>query len=148
MIIKKAAEQGAPVDHFDPSTYRVKSRWCLQGHLDPDLDIKASEGLLQSPTLSQMGRIVVMQVLASFGWTLQLGDIKGAFMEAGELPAKFRPLFASMPRGGTPGIPNDAVIEVIGNVYGKYDAPSAWYCTFDREAQNARWCKSKFDLTR
>ena len=25
----------------DPATYTVKGRWCLQGHLDPDLHLKA-----------------------------------------------------------------------------------------------------------
>lgn len=48
----------------DPTTYKFKSRWCLLGHLDPDLDLKAHE-LLQSPTLSQMGRMLLMQVIAS-----------------------------------------------------------------------------------
>ena len=80
VIIRKAAEEGIAIDPLNPSTYRVKSRWCLQGHLDPDLDEKASTGLLQSPTLSQMSRMLIMQVLASYGWVLQLGDIKGAFM--------------------------------------------------------------------
>ena len=75
----------------DSSTFKIKSRWVLQGHLDLDL----AEGLIrptQSPTLSQLGRMVLMQTIASHKWTLQLGDIPGAFLEAGELPARFRPL--------------------------------------------------------
>ena len=92
------------------------------------------DGLLQSPTLSQTGRMLVMQLIASHGWTLQLGDIKGAFLEAGPLPEKFRPLFAKQPAGGIPGVPKDAILEVIGNVYGQNDAPLAWHKTFDHEA--------------
>ena len=46
------------------------------------------DGLLQSPTLSQSSRVLIMQVLASYGWDLQLGDIKGAFLEAGPLDSK------------------------------------------------------------
>ena len=92
VITRKAMEENQAIVDSDPSTYRVKSRWCLQGHLDPDLDRKVEDGLLQSPTLSQMGRMLVMQLIASFGWELQLGDIKGAFLEAGPLPEKFRPL--------------------------------------------------------
>ena len=145
VIIRKALEEGRNVDVNDESSFKVKSRWCLQGHLDPDLDSKALEGLLQSPTLSQMGRTVLMQLLASYKWGLQLGDIKGAFMEAGPLPSKYRPLFAHQPKGGIPGLPHDAVIEVVGNVYGQNDAPYAWFSTFNTEAIAAGWVQSKFD---
>ena len=78
---------------------------CLQWHLDPDLDCKVQEGLLQSPTLSQAGRMLVMQLIASLQWELQLGDIKGAFLEAGLLPDRFRPLLAKQPARGIPGVP-------------------------------------------
>ena len=145
VIVKKAMDESRPIDEDDPQTYRVKSRWCLQGHLDPDLDKKIEAGLLQSPTLSQMGRMLVMQLIASHGWLLQLGDIKGAFLEAGPLPEQFRPLFASQPKGGIPGVPQDAVIEITGNLYGQNDAPLAWHKTFDDEAQNIGWQRSKFD---
>jgi len=40
VITRKPAQENGQVDPNDPSTYRVKSRWCLQGHLDPDLDKK------------------------------------------------------------------------------------------------------------
>ena len=78
---------------------------CLQGHLDPDLTLKAQEGLLKSPTLSQLGRMTLMQILASQRWKLQLGDMKGAFLEAGPLLTRFRPLYARLPAGGIPGVP-------------------------------------------
>ena len=79
---------------------RVKGRWCLQGHLDPDLSKKVKAGDLQSPTLSQVGRSVLFQTIASHRWQLRLGDIKGAFLAAGELPPQYRPLYATLPQGG------------------------------------------------
>ena len=147
VIVRKPLEENLHIDTHDPSTFRIKSRWCLQGHLDPDLDQKLDEGLLQSPTLSQMGRMILMQVICSHGWdlNLQLGDIRGAFLEAGPLPERFRPLFAKQPQGGIPGVESDAVLEVIGNVYGQNDAPSAWHRAFDQAATNIGWEKSTFD---
>eukprot|EP00435_Cladocopium_sp_Y103_P010124 s1396_g2.t1 len=100
VITRKPLDEGSHFDEHDPNTFRVKSRWCLQGHLDPDLETKAQDGMLQSPTLSQPSRVLLMQVIASFGWDLELGDIKGAFMEAGPLDSKYRPLYARMPAGG------------------------------------------------
>lgn len=123
----------------------MKARWCLQGHLDPDLSDKARSGLLQSPTLSQMGRMVLFQLLASYKWVLQLGDVKGAFLEAGPIDEKFRPLYARLPAGGIPGIAEGSLIEVLGNVYGQNDAPAAWYKVFDQEVLKAGFTRSRSD---
>ena len=136
------------MDVNDPSTFRVKSRWCLQGHLDPDLDQKLDEGLLQSPTLSQSGRMILMQLVASFGWGLQLKDIKGAFLEAGPLPERFRPLYARLPSGSVPSVDDNAVVEIVGNVYGQNDAPAAWHKAFDTAARSFGWERSLFDQGR
>ena len=44
--------------------------------------------MLKSPTLSQIGRMLLMQVISSYQWDLQLGDIKGAFLESGPSPLR------------------------------------------------------------
>ena len=74
-----------------------------------------------------------------------LGDIKGAFLASGDLPAKYRPLYARLPAGGIPGVPSDALIEVIGHVYGLNDAPSAWYKTLDRALLEVGFERSRLD---
>ena len=70
VIVKKPEEDlienGQAVDPNNLAHGKVKARWCLQGHLDPDLSAKASAGQLQSPTLSQMGRTVLFQLMATF----------------------------------------------------------------------------------
>ena len=129
----------------DDAPARVKARWCLQGHLDPDLHAKATSGDLQSPTLSQVARNMLFQVIASHKWRLKLGDIKGAFLSAGDLPAQYRPLYASLPAGGIPGIPEGALIEVIGHVYGLNDSPSAWYKRLSSVLFAAGFERSRFD---
>eukprot|EP00435_Cladocopium_sp_Y103_P032019 s3508_g8.t1 len=147
VIVKKPEEEiienGGKVDPNVLEHWKIKSRWCLQGHLDPDLAEKASAGQLQSPTLSQMGRTVMFQLMASHKWQLQLGDIKGAFLEAGPLPACYRPLYASLPNGGIPGIDPECLIEILGNVYGQNDAPAAWYRVFNDEVLKSGFERSK-----
>ena len=133
------------VNKHDEEGQRIKSRWCLQGHLDPDFKEKIGSGVCHSPTLHQLSRALVLQILVSKGWMLQLGDIKGAFLEAGALDQKFSPLYAHQPEGGVPGLSPDDVIEVIGNVYGSNDAPFNWWHTFDKEVQAGGWHKSQFD---
>ena len=55
--------------------------------------------------------------------------VQGAFLSSGELPPKYRPLYARLPPGGIPGVPADALVEVVGHVYGLSDAPAAWQRT-------------------
>ena len=136
-VVTEKQEEDAPV--------RVKARWCLQGHLDPDLKEKAAAGDLQSPTLSQVGRSLLFQLISSHKWQLRLGDIRGAFLSSGDLPLKYRPLYARLPPGGIPGVPPDALIEVLGHVYGLNDAPSAWHKTLDRALLAAGFERSRFD---
>ena len=149
VIVKKPqedlSENGVLPDPNNLEHWKIKARWCLQGHLDPDLDTKVKEGQLQSPTLSQIGRTILFQLLASNKWLLQLGDVKGAFLEAGPLPTCYRPLFTRLPAGGIPGVHPDSLIEVLGNVYGQNDAPAAWYKVFNEEVLAAGFERSKYD---
>ena len=133
------------VKQEEDSPARIKGRWCLQGHLDPDLAAKAEAGDLQSPTLSQVGRAVLFQTIASQKWRLRLGDIKGAFLASGALPAQYRPLYASLPQGGIPGVPPDALVEIVGHLYGLNDSPSAWHKCLDQALREVGFTRSKFD---
>ena len=102
------------------------------------------ENKTASPTITQLGRNLAMQLIASLGADLFLGDIKGAFLESVDEKQENGPLFARLPPGGIPGVPNDAVIMIIGNVYGKNDAPAVWYQSFDQEARAAGFERSSF----
>ena len=63
------------------------------------------------------------------------GDVKGAFLEAGPLEERdHRPLYARIPAGGIPGVPESSVIEVLGNVYGQNDAPTSSCLYFLRDS--------------
>ena len=122
---------------------RFKARWCLLGHKDPDVMQAVLDNKTASPTITQLGRNLAMQLIASLGADLFLGDIKGAFLESEK--QENGPLFAHLPPGGIPGVPSDAVIMIIGNVYGKNDAPAVGYQSFDQEARAAGFERSSFD---
>ena len=129
----------------DDASVRFKARWCLLGHKDPDVMQAVLENKTASPTITQLGRNLAMQLIASLGADLFLGDIKGAFLESVDEKQENGPLFAHLPPGGIPGVPADAVIMIIGNVYGKNDAPAVWYQSFDQEARAAGFERSSFD---
>lgn len=131
--------------HEDDTT-RMKARWCLRGHHDPDLVTKVLSGKCHSPTLSQLGRNMLLQILVSKQWTMKLGDIKGAFLEANVRDqALANPVFAELPPGGVPGVAPGSVVQILGNIYGANDAPHNWYKEFDATALDVGFVRSKFD---
>ena len=125
---------------------RAKARFCLGGHCDPDLSILAESGALASPTCSTMGRYLCLQLIASFKWVLELGDIKGAFLEAAPLERPNGPVFARQPPGGLPGVEDSTLlIEVLLPVYGLNDSPVRWFAEFVKEALLAGFVQSILD---
>ena len=61
--------------------------------------------------VSQLGRALSCQMIVSNGWNLQLGDIRGASLEADSLDGNQGPLYSSLPPGGISGVSDDAMID-------------------------------------
>ena len=59
----------------------------------------AGSGATQSPTVSQLGRMLSCQMIVSNGWDLQLEDVRGTFLEAEVLDRKKGSLYSSLPPG-------------------------------------------------
>ena len=134
------------VEKHEDGNSKIKSRWCLRGHHDPDLLQKVLAGKCHSPTLSQFGRSLILQMIVSHQWVMHLGDIKGAFLEADvREKALSNPVYAELPPGGVPGVEAGSLVQILGNIYGANDAPHEWYCEFDRVATQAGFTRSKFD---
>ena len=91
--------------------------------LDPDVMKLVGNGSTQSPTVSQLGRMLSCKMIVGNGWTLQLGDIRGAILEADALDRKQGPLYSSLAPGEISEVPDGSVILILGNIYGLNDAP-------------------------
>ena len=134
------------IEKHEDGESKIKSRWCLRGHHDPDLIQKVLAGKCHSPTLTQFGRSLILQMIVSNRWTMHLGDIQGAFLEADvKEKAKRNPVYAELPPGGVPGVEKGSLVQILGNIYGANDAPHEWYCAFDKVAQSVGFTRSKFD---
>ena len=59
----------------DDDSWKAKSRWVILGHTDPDLKFISTF----SPVLSRDGFMTCLQLLTSYGFTAQFGDISSAF---------------------------------------------------------------------
>eukprot|EP00959_Pyramimonas_sp_CCMP1952_P056829 1186826-Pyramimonas_sp.AAC.1 len=69
------------------------------------------ENKTSAPTLSQSGKVVAYQLLASRGFQVQIGDVEGAFLEADPVKRKNGDLHLKQPRGGLPGLHPDQLLK-------------------------------------
>eukprot|EP00959_Pyramimonas_sp_CCMP1952_P333035 6973787-Pyramimonas_sp.AAC.1 len=56
----------------------AKSRWCVQGHHDPD----AADLQIYAQTPQAESLMLTLQAIASLGWTLEVADAKNAFCQS------------------------------------------------------------------
>ena len=82
----------------------VKARWCGKRFTDPDLKSLVSKGETASHTLSTSGFWLVLQVIASMRWIMQLGYVTGAFLEVTDYVRDAGELYLRQPNGGLPGL--------------------------------------------
>ena len=53
----------------------AKSRWCVQGHQDPDAEYLN----IYAPTPQGESPMITLQAISPLGWQLELADAKNAF---------------------------------------------------------------------
>ena len=112
-------------DEKEPGKFKKKARWCIRGYLDPDLH-KIEK---QAPTLTNEALSLVLQVSASMDWTLNIGNVEGAFLQGDQLCRKEGALYIEPPPGGMPGIAEGSLLLAEKAIYGLADAPKAWHHT-------------------
>ena len=69
--------------------------------------------LTAAPTVSSIGRWITFFVIAVKRFHLQLGDIRGAFLECREFNRDTGPLYLEQPRGGIPGLDPKQLLDVL-----------------------------------
>ena len=110
----------------NPLPTRPKARLCLQGHLCPD----AQTGQVQvdSPTVERVSTMLFLHVAVSFGWVdnWYIGDISNAFLQGAPLVGK-EPMYMRPPKQGLKGVRPNQILKLLKPVYGRPDAPRAWY---------------------
>ncbi|CAE7707379.1 RE1 [Symbiodinium sp. CCMP2592] len=117
-----------------PLPVKAKARLCLQGHLCPD----SKTGLVQvdSPTVERVSTMIFLHLVTSLGWSQNwfVGDISNAFLQGA--PLKDKPdMFMRQPKQGLKGMAPGQIIKLLKPVYGRPDAPRAWYEELSRILQ-------------
>ncbi len=79
--------------------------------------------LTAAPTVSGIGRWLAFFIIALKRFHLQLGDVRGAFLECHKFNREAGPLHLEQPRGGIPSLDPRQLLDVLKPVYGFNDVP-------------------------
>ena len=116
-----------------PMPLKAKARLCLAGHLCPDS--LSGETQVDSPTIERLSTMIFLNLVVCFGWldSWYVGDISNAFLQGAELVGK--EMFMRQPKQGLPGMKPGQLLQLRKAVYGRPDAPRAWYNELSRVLQ-------------
>ena len=108
---------------------KAKARLVVLGFQDP----KLVEVMRDAPTLSREGRALVLQTIASQKYRLGSFDIKTAFLRG--KADENNPLAMEPPKELRKALQlkDDEVCELLGNAYGRVDAPLLFYKELSRQ---------------
>ena len=109
-----------------PLPVRAKARLCLQGHLCPDS--QSGQVQVDSPTVERVSTMLFLHMCISYGWTGNwfIGDISNAFLQGAPLQGR-QAMYMRPPKQGLKGVGPNQLLKLLKPVYGRPDAPRAWY---------------------
>ena len=108
----------------------------IKGFADPDLTTIRAE----APTLSKLGRHMLLQMAASHRFTLEMGDVKTAFLQGDRGEAE-RDVYAKpVPElARYLNLTPEQIIRLEGAVYGLRNAPRRWWMRVKRDMEALGW---------
>ena len=121
-------------------TKAPKARLIVLGYEDPQL----CELDRDSPTLSKLARMLILQFAASSGWDIGSFDIRTAFLRGSddsrqlglEPPSELRNKMK---------LADNEIVQLLKGAYGRVDAPLLWFREFQKALIELQFTQSPFD---
>ena len=123
------------------STHKPKARLVVLGYLDPNL----TEVPRDSPTLGRQSKMLLLQLIASYGWSLGSFDIKAAFLQGRPQKDRLMGLEPVPELAEAMKLQPNEVCKLDKSAYGLIDAPFLWFKTLCDELTNLGFQPSPFD---
>ena len=133
-----------PVDSSEATAtnqHTAKARLVVLGYEDP----LVHEIPRDSPTMTKLSRMLILQIAASNGWDIESFDIKTAFLRGTEVSE--RTLGIEPPeelRERMKMKPNE-VLQLLKGAYGRVDAPFLWFTELKQGLESLDFKASPFD---
>ena len=123
----------------------MKARLTARGDQNPELLSPVRNQQTSAPTISTNGKVVALQVIASFAADVELGDVTGTFLESAEMSRQGGKLFLRQPSGGLLGLHPQYLLEIRLPLYGLNDSPKRWFLEVSNFLRNISWKFSALD---
>ena len=123
----------------------VTARLTARGDQDPELLSLVKNQLTSAPSVSTNDKVVTVQVTASLGADVELGDVTGAFLESAELRRQGGKLFLRQPSSGLPGQHPQQLLYIRLPLYWLNDSPKMWFLEVSTFLRNIGWKPSALD---
>ena len=129
----------ADSDNPNPS-HKAKARLVVLGYMDPSIDTIPRD----SPTLGRHAKMLILQLIASQGWTLQSFDVKAAFLQ-GSVAGRTIGLEPVPELAKALNMSPHELRKLNKSAYGLVDAPYLWYKALLTELEKLGFIQSPFD---
>ncbi len=129
-------------DPSDPNrSAKAKARLVVLGYLDPHLEELSRD----SPTLGRHSRMLLLQMIASYGWDLRSFDIKAAFLQGQPQDNRLIGLEPCPELIKAMSLAPGEICRLVKSAYGLIDAPYLWYKTLSSALLKLNFEQSPFD---
>lgn len=126
-------------DNPEPSR-KAKARLVVLGYMDPSIDSIPRD----SPTLGRHAKMLILQMIASHGWTLQSFDVKAAFLQ-GSVAGRMIGLEPVPELARALKMSPQELCRLNKSAYGLVAAPYLWYKALLTELEKLGFIQSLFD---
>ena len=123
------------------ATHKPKARLVVLGYMDP----KLTEVPRDSPTLGRQSKMIILQLIASMGWSLGSFDIKAAFLQGKPQKDRVIGLEPVVELAQAMNLSKDEICKLDKSAYGLIDASSLWFQTLHDELTSLGFFSSPFD---
>ena len=120
---------------------KAKARLVILGYLDPQLEQLPRD----SPTLGKNSKMLLLQMIASQGWTLRSFDIKAAFLQGKPQAGRTLGIEPVPELIQAMQLQTNEICKLEKGAYGLIDAPFLWYTAILEELLRLGFDQSPFD---
>ena len=121
--------------------HKPKARLVVLGFQDPMVDSIPRD----SPTLTKLSRMMILQMAASQRWTIGSFDIKTAFLRGKEHSDRILGIEPPPELRQRLQVGSNEVLQLLKGVYGRVDAPYLWFMELKKGLEEIGFTQAPFD---
>ena len=120
---------------------KPKARLVVLGYQDPEVDTIPRD----SPTMTKLSRMMILQYAASQQWDIESFDIKTAFLRGQEQGNRVLGMEPPKELREKMKLRENEVVKLLKGAYGRVDAPYLWFMELKKALEELQFIQSPFD---